>query len=212
MKNTFATSILISLTLLTSSCSWEQDADPSALDATVYPYLPNQEFMVDVEVVPIGDVEVYLDDMDKETNADYLNRCGIGVRLELGDKMEVPQNVIEGYIFTPNDVTDKPNTITAYIMPREFFNVGMAGGYALIGQNTIVLREDHQKDRTLAHEIGHLLGLEHLDIPDNVMTPYEGRGQYGEPNTFEPWQVDVMKATIKANEVLTSNLTKSIVE
>ena len=39
-----------------------------------YPYEPEQETIIDVDVVPVGDVELEMEDMDLEVNADYLNR------------------------------------------------------------------------------------------------------------------------------------------
>lgn len=199
MRRIFSISILVTLVGLFSACSWEQDYPELKAQAQVYEYQPDQPTIVEVEVIPMGDVELFFDDMVKETNADYMNRYGIGVKFTLGERQPLPKKVLDGYIFTPDEKSDQVRKITSYVFDKEYFNVMRAVGYAAIGYAAIVIRADGQRDRTTAHEIAHILGLKHVDIDYNVMEIEGGIGMYGEPNNFVPQQVDTMLTAIETN-------------
>lgn len=198
--------ILISFSLF--SCQWEENTEPPK--ETIYPYNPDQELIVNVKVVPMGDVQIHFDQMDKEVNADYMNRYGIGVKLTLAERVEIPEPLKRNVVFVPERKSEKITEITAYILPKEYYNMPNSVGYAAIGTNAVVIREDGQRDRTLAHEIGHILGLHHIDLPHNTMKISAGIGMYGEPNNFVPEQIDTMTTAITLNKNLYNKSAKGI--
>jgi predicted Zn-dependent protease len=159
-----------------------------------YQYSPEtQPHQIELTVVPTENVELNLEDMDLEVNADYFNRYGIGVNTKIDHRISLPDDVLFGNtIYFPPIHSASPKRIAVYVLPREAVNVTGALGYAVLGRNAIVLREDAQTNRTLAHEIVHILGLHHLDHDNNVMRPYFISGQYDVPNDFLPQQIDTV--------------------
>lgn len=158
-----------------------------------YPFEPNQEIILDVDVIPTEGVIVDYQEMLEEVNADYYNRYGIGVNLILKDpiKYEYPLPYTE------------PNKITVYIVPSDYIKEAGTRAYTIWWQNntethaTIILGEEFQKSRTLAHEIGHTFGLQHNKIKNNVMNLSAPSWQYSVPNDFTDEQI----VTIKNNLV-----------
>ena len=178
----------------------------------VYEYDPDQPVVIDVEVIPMNDVVLEFDDMDLEVNADYYNRYGIGINLYEGDRQYLDDSYRnDGRIFLPQHTDKEPKEhITIYVLPREYVQFA-AFGYAIRGHGNAIVREDAQSSRTLAHEIGHLLDLGHVDmhIPmfkNNVMTPMGGARQYNMPNDFHERQIDTMLITLDTKGLIFNNL------
>lgn len=162
----------------------------SADTKTVYPYEPFQDVVLDVKVVPVGDVELFFDDMNLEVNADYFNRYGIGLNLILQDRK--PYN--DGKISKETNYGE----ITVYVVPQEYIKLdGVAAYTARIttSQGTyadVILGEGSQTNRTLAHEMGHALGLGHINEKNNVMKLGYPAYQYDVPNDFNEKQIDTI--------------------
>jgi hypothetical protein len=156
---------------------------------TIYPYDPFQDIMLNVKVVPCGDVEIFFNDMLLEVNADYYNRYGIGINLTLQDR------VLDYTKGLPNG---EEGDIMLYVVPMDYMpREGIAGyavtrvfGYGTFGK--IVLGENFQKNGTLAHEIGHIMGLRHVQEKGNIMKLGHRSTQYDVPDNFNKKQIDTI--------------------
>jgi predicted Zn-dependent protease with MMP-like domain len=155
----------------------------------MYPYEPYQDIMLDIKVVPVGDIELLLDDMNLEVNADYFNRYGIGINLILQERdLDYSDGLPDG----------QEGDIMLYVVPMEYmYKEGVAGyavtrvfGYGSFGK--IVLGEDFQTNGTLAHEIGHIMGLRHVCEDDNIMKLGHRSTQYDIPDNFNKQQIDTI--------------------
>lgn len=155
-----------------------------------YPYEPEQETIIDVDVVPVGDVVMELEDMDLEVNADYFNRYGIGVRLHLKDRMVYEEDKIYPM--------GKNGSITVYVVPQEYIQLDATAAYIIRTYSSrrvvskIILGESFQNNRTLAHEIGHAYSLNHIKTKNNVMKVGVMAYQYDTPNDFIKKQIDTV--------------------
>jgi len=196
MKNRIKTIVVVMLWFLFPSCEKEV-IFPEALS---FPYQPEQEIMIDVVVVPLEDVEVDFDAMVKEVNADYFNRYGIGIRAVLGERAYLDQDHKTGNkIFLPQHLKrEEKKHFTVYVIPQEYLYFE-AAAYSVLQSKSIILGEGYQTNRTLSHELGHNFGLDHVDMTNNVMTPYKRAGQMDKPNIFVEQQIDTMKTFINLN-------------
>lgn len=136
---------------------------------------------------------VDLSSVDLEINADYFNRYGIGVFSSLEDGQDLPQEVRDGELFIPENEFD--GFISVYVVPKNFINM-RAAGYAVRRTKSIIIREDYILKRTLAHEIGHIFNLDHINEENNVMRVGYISGQYDEPNVFNESQIRKIKKSI----------------
>tara|TARA_R110002074_G_scaffold189465_2_gene355227 strand:+ start:1112 stop:1711 length:600 start_codon:yes stop_codon:yes gene_type:complete len=197
MKSIVTYIIIFILALMNTSCLKEQISSPLESDKLTYEYLPDQPYTVDITIIPTEDVEVFQEDMLLEVNADYFNRYGIAINGTVTRRELLPDEVKNGrQIFFPKNIS---GGIKVYIVPQEYVKMPSSLAYAELYSSVIVLGEEVQKNRTLAHEIAHLLGLKHTsndECPNNVMTPKYRAGQYGKPNDFTPEQVETMKSNI----------------
>lgn len=177
------------IVLLAFICLVSCSKEPYEVSKLMYDYNPAQALTIDIELVVADGVGLLYDDLVREVNADYFNRYGIGVDITNISSTGLPDGVVNGkQIFTPDH---KDGKIRVYIIPSE--NIYLpAMAYSIMESRTIVLGEDVQTNRTLAHEIGHLMGLEHSTLDNNVMTLGDRAGQYGHPNDFSPEQVDII--------------------
>jgi hypothetical protein len=146
--------------------------------------------MIDLDIIPVGDVVLEMEDMELEVNADYFNRYGIGVNLNLKQRVKYEY---------PLPYTEK-NKISVYIVPMEYIKDAGTAAYTIAWRNsttaqaTIVLGENFQKDRTLAHEIVHAFFIyEHNNIKNNVMNLSDRALQYDIPNDFTDEQIEIIK-------------------
>lgn len=155
-----------------------------------YDYEPNQELMINVEIIPTNNVSIEFKDMLEEVNADYYNRHGIGVNMTLADRIQLDSAYTKGNaIFIPKGSEEH---IRLYIVESEVIKF-RAYAYAELYSNSIILNQNSQTSRTLAHEIAHLLGLSHSEEDNNVMTPLQIANQYDVPNEFNTQQIDTVK-------------------
>lgn len=184
--------VLFLLVALVTSCGFESDGDsPTKL---YHEYNPVQATTLKVEVYPCNGVYMQFEDMVLETNADYFNRYGIAVEFTLMDEIELGSQYTHGnQVYIPK--SDKPDVIKVYVVPENVIKLP-ALAYANTAANGIVLGENVQTNRTLTHEIAHLLGLNHTDIPNNVMTPRQIAWQFDKPNDFNEAQIDSMLTTL----------------
>ena len=191
---------LIILLLVVTGCSHSEQQG----EKLTYGYFPDQPVNITLNIVPMEDVVLDMDGMLLELNADYYNRWGISVGLDLMERQSLPFEVTEGSgIFTPEQMGD---SITVYIVPSQYVKMGAyayaststKGGYI---HRTIVLGDYSQTSSTLAHELGHIWGLSHKDIKGNLMRQREVAWQRGTPKDLEDWQVERIKQNI--NLILT---------
>jgi hypothetical protein len=175
--------------VFTSCTNHEFSADTK----TVYPFEPFQDVVLDVKVVPVGDVELLFDDMNLEVNADYFNRYGIGINLILQDRdLDYSDGLPNG----------EEGDIMLYVVPMEhMYKDGVAGyavtrvfGYGSYGK--IVLGENFQTNGTLAHEIGHIMGLRHVQEKGNIMKLGYRSTQYDIPDNFNERQIDTIYSNL----------------
>tara|TARA_R100000781_G_scaffold113591_1_gene82418 strand:+ start:15121 stop:15696 length:576 start_codon:yes stop_codon:yes gene_type:complete len=156
-----------------------------------YPYDPQQNLVMDVEVIPVGDVLMEFEDMQIEVNADYFNRYGIGVNLLLKEGIPYP---VEGESLLKYEL----KKIMVYVVPMEYIKMSGVAAYTVRWSNNdgvranIILGEDFQTNRTLAHELGHAFGLNHVRLKNNVMTIGVSNAQYWTPNDFVEKQIDTI--------------------
>ena len=180
--------ILIALGAWFVFTSCEKHEFPST--KITYPYEPEQETIIDVDVVPVGDVELEMEDMDLEVNADYFNRYGIGVRLHL--KESTNDGIPMG----------KDGTITVYVVPMDFIKLEGVAAYTITYSSKqrkvskIIMGEGFQTNRTLAHELGHAYGLSHLREKNNVMQLGTQAYQYDIPHNFNEKQIDTIMSNL----------------
>lgn len=184
----------ILLLFLLIGCSKEDIVDLK----TRYPYDPSGSNIINVDVIPVGDVIIEFDDMSLEVNADYFNRYGITVDLRLKDRIPVPQYLIDDpeRLFIPKD---NERRIKVYVIDEEYVRVMYneelrASAYAV--KRAVVLGEGQQTTRTLAHELGHVHGLDHVELPNNVMNINVHALQYDKPNDFTEEQVGTILENI----------------
>lgn len=190
MKN-----IMTTVTLLTLLVSCQKSELEPRLSYELNTLQPNT---VTIELVTVGGAKYDFQQMYEEVNADYFNRYGIAIEFEIKDSIPIPNQLIEN----PDSVyfpTGNENAITVFVVEPEYVRFNNAVAYALIyfNKSMIVIGENSVKSSTLAHEIGHVLGLDHMDIEGNVMHPFKGKRQYQYPNGFMAEQVDTMLIKIK---------------
>jgi hypothetical protein len=161
----------------------------NGITKTVYPFEPEQDIIINIKVVPVGDIELLLDDMNLEVNADYYNRYGIGINLILQER---------DLDYTDGLPNGEEGDIMLYVVPMEYMpRDGIAGyavtrvfGYGSYGK--IVLGENFQANGTLAHEIGHIMGLRHVKEKGNIMKLGHRSTQYDIPDNFNEKQIDTI--------------------
>jgi len=166
-----------------------------------YDYNPNQPIMLIMNVYPMEDVEINLNSLRKEINADYFNRYGIGIEVVLQERSELPQdlkdiaeNSTDRQFYIP-DFIDGPKYVQhLYVIP-DFYMPSGIGGYAL-GAGRSVVKESNIYGTTVAHEIGHNLRLGHYPEWENVMFKLGSREQRGKPRDFLEEQIDTMINTL----------------
>ena len=192
--------VYIILSILLISCSKEEIIED--IPKLFYEYNPIQPKTITVEVVPTENTQLEFQDMLEEVNADYYNRYGIAVNFILKDREQLSDDVkYYNQILIPQS---KNENILLYIIPEEYMYFD-AYGYSVINYKSIVLREDSQTTRTLAHEIGHILNLKHIELENNVMTPYNGAKQFDIPNDFVEKQIDTIMVSLN-NHNLSSKI------
>ena len=174
--------------ILLVGCSKEE------LKPLFYTYDANQPTVVDADVFIMEHAIVTFESMEKEVNADYFHRYGIHINIELdSNRISLPDKVKFGTtIFFP----EKKETLSIYIIPHEYMNVIGAAGYAMLGRNCIVISERSIRKSTLAHEIGHIFGLGHMEERKNVMHPVSGANKNEQPDYFLEQQIDTMLRNI----------------
>lgn len=179
------------------SCTWEQDIEHQKL---YFEYNTEQPTVIDIDVIPIEGIELEYNDMLAEVNADYYNRYGIAINLILKAPQQLPDNVVNGnVIFTPENNNEN---IAVYIIPKEYIKLQVYG-YTVISNyfnTSIVIGDDSQTNRVLAHEIGHAYGLEHTHEDQNIMTPKDIAWQYDYPNHFNQEQISTIMQTLNTNK------------
>lgn len=189
--------------LLLASCSKEEFKE------LFYEYNSNQPTTIVANVFIMEHSIVTFESMEREVNADYFHRYGIHIELNLmEERMSLSDGVkFENQFFLPK----KQDTVTIYIVPQQYVNVPGAAAYALPGNNVTVVGDRRIRNRTLAHELGHIFGLDHTEIDNNVMTPLQGAKWRERPNNFEDWQVDEMLGRIDKLE-LSSKSSQMIID
>jgi len=155
-----------------------------------FEYNSNQPTTIVANVIVMEHSIVTFDSMEKEVNADYFHRYGIHIDLILKEgKQSLSDEVKFGNrIFLPKN----KDTLTIYIVPSIYVNVSGAAAYALPGNSSVVIGDRYIRGRTLAHEIGHMYGLDHVKLENNVMTPFQGADWKERPNYFEEKQIDTI--------------------
>ncbi len=153
-----------------------------------YDYMPNQPVIINVDVVPVGDVDVRFQHMLEEVNADYFNRDGIGINLVLKNRASTIRLNENGYFVVPTIIGK--TIITVYVVKENLLKYDRRA--FATGNMNIVLGESVQSNRTLAHEIGHIYGLQHINEANNVMNPLSIAWQYDVPNDFNKSQIEKM--------------------
>lgn len=203
--------LLISIVLL-GSCA-KPELNDRFIDPLTYEYNADQPTILDIIVIPTENIDLKFKELESEVNADYFHRYGIHVNVILGERENLPDAVVNGnQYFLPQPKTKEEREILkVYIVPQHLikfeFNGNMALAYALPHQNAIILGENVQDNRTLAHEIGHIFGLDHTDKDEyfnNVMTPFNRASRHAVPNDFENWQIDMITNGILSDENLTA--------
>ena len=187
--------IVFILLIVFASCE-----KPEHVQRLTYGFMPEQTNMIEVDVVPVGDINIDQKEMLEEVNADYYNRYGIGVKLNFMDRIDVPQDLIDNpdkvwYPKGPN------NRITAYVINERYIRLPGATAYILryTGTNAramIVIGEFSQTSGTLAHEIGHAFSLDHVELHNNTMRPSVRARQYDVPNDFVEAQIDTVTSNL----------------
>ncbi|QQO97377.1 matrixin family metalloprotease [Maribacter phage Colly_1] len=187
--------ILIALSsLLFLSCSKEE-----LTTETLFEYNSNQPTVINVEVIPTEDVTLNFAEMEYVVNSEYFHRYGIHLNLVESARIELDERITDGpQIFLPFD-TDRDvvrNHIKVYVLSEDNINFwGSPSGYAMVDQLNVMVREDVQTERTVAHEIAHVLGLGHNDTKGNMMTEKVALGS-SIVYDFTEEQVAIMMATI----------------
>jgi len=170
-----------------------------------YPYKPNQPIKLYVSVIPMDDAEVDMNNLNLEVNADYFNRYGIAVEFTLEPSQKLDPDILGeeeygiGRVFLPKEKRDTPNEMNLWVIERHNMLTGIAG-YA-IGRHNMVVQEPSLYGTTVAHEIGHLLGLGHMPDWWNVMYKIGNRDQRADPKEFEEKQVDTMLTRLANKEL-----------
>ncbi|KZS42907.1 hypothetical protein AWE51_16210 [Aquimarina aggregata] len=167
------------LVLLLPSCSVEDDSAPLFIEPI---YVNNPTFKLKLDIIYVLPNEKYAKskyNIDESKYLDYLNGCffnrhDIGIVLgesrtlvnpELYDLKDDRGN--ESAIFERETKgTCKPDRLNMYIIPRTN-TIAIAG--LGVTQRTLITDEFLFKT-TSPHEIGHSLGLHHLDVDGNIMS------------------------------------------
>lgn len=161
-----------------------------------YPYRPDQPYTLEINVIPMDDAQVNMNNLNLEVNADYLNRYGIAAKFTLLPSQPLDDDILGkqepgiGRIFLPREKRDAPNKLNLWVVPGQNMMSGV-GGYA-VGRYNMVVREWNLYGTTVTHEIGHLLGLSHMKPYWNVMHRIGNRDQRADPKSFVPEQLDTM--------------------
>ena len=198
---------LVSVIALTS-CSKEEVFETSRLH-----HKPSYdiETVIDVRVVPVGDVKIKFNDMVDEVNIDYYNRYGIQINFELGDRIDMPQEIIDsGDLWYPENKKE----YIVYIIPDEYTRnipygnttrsyFGYAQGASFGNAYWAVIAERAQLNSTVSHELGHVFGLgHHGEWNDNVMGRYSTKEQYDIPSNFVQEQLDSIQLDLHTKELI----------
>ncbi len=182
-----------------------------------YEFNPEQETIIEVDVIPVGDVEMKEIDMLKEVNADYYNRYGVGIRINFFENIPVPQDLIDEpeTVWWPKGPDYK---ITAYVINEQYIRLPGATAYLLRytgnrARAMAVIGEHSQTNGTFAHELGHAFSLDHVQLNNNVMKPHSRARQYDVPNDFVEAQIDTIMGNIDLfdNKLLSSKVKEEFI-
>ncbi len=201
MKNKLQ--ILIIGVILFASCEKQEP-----VYRLTYDFEPDQETIIEIDVVPVGDVVLEKEDMLMEVNADYYNRYGIGIELNFLDRIQLSD---EGKF------RGVENRVTVYVVEQSLIQLRRASsGYTIrytgtINKSVIVIGESSQRNAVLAHEIGHAYGLHHVELENNLMEKWVSASQYNVPHDLVGSQVDSILTETKGNHKLSLE-TKHAVE
>lgn len=164
-----------------------------------FDYIPDQQTLLYVNVYPLGDISLEnYEDMVLEANADYFNRYGIGVNFILQPRQALPQEIESPTNFRYNfftETTDSFYEMNLWLIPNQSMPSGI-NGYAFSTSGNMVVREAAMVGTTVAHEIGHMLRLNHVPESDNTMYRFGNKTQTVKPRNFREQQIDTMLNTL----------------
>lgn len=206
MKALIKTTVLIALISIFTSCTKEEVFETSAIHHEV-----NNDIhtTVNVRVVPMENANIDFQQMVDEVNIDYFNRYGIEINLTLEDSESLPNEIKEEPQLWFPETKDE---ITLYIVPDQYtksvmyngsrrtYN-GYAHGASFGSAKWAVVKESKHKSSTVAHELGHVLGLgHHGSWNDNVMGQFSTKEQRDIPSNFVQEQLDSIQLNLQTRE------------
>jgi hypothetical protein len=175
-----------------------------------YPLRPDQPIQLQITVRPVEDAKFDIVRISKELNADYLNRYGMNANLVEGERVFLDstylgegEDLTVGKIFLPREEANTRYEMTLWVVEGQNIMSGVAG-YA-IGWHNMVIREGSIYGTTPAHEVGHLLGLNHVDLYNNVMLRFGDRDTRATPRNFIDQQIDTMEQSLIGKLSLNKN-------
>jgi len=195
--------IFIFLFFLGSACAAEDDADTLFIEP-IFIDNPSNKLLIDIiYVLPTSKHHKSMYQMNESQYLDFLNGCFFhrnNIGFELGESKTLISSELydlkdnrgnESIIFSTETYDSyKNDRLNIYIIPRE--NTIAIAGIGLT-QRALITDEFLFKS-TSPHEIGHALGLSHLEIEGNIMSqirPYLRKD-------FDHYQVDRMIETINS--------------
>lgn len=186
---------ILSLVILFTSCT----KDDIESDRLFFDEVQVTNTIIEIDVIPTEGIQIDFQEMVDEVNVDYFNRYNMNIEFTLRENQNLPDYMKNGSneMFIPGP--SEKYKMTLYIVPDQYLRFGdrTANGYAIQGNDVMVVRESSYKNSTVAHEIGHLFGLgHHGEWNDNIMGEFSTKKQYDIPSEFVQEQLDSIQINL----------------
>ncbi|WP_299434713.1 hypothetical protein [uncultured Aquimarina sp.] len=170
--------IPIFLVLLLPSCSVEDDSAPLFIEP-IYMNNPTAKLLVDIiYVLPNENYDKSMYNLNESKYIDFLNGCFFN-RHDIGIIMGESKTLINAELYNLKDnrndesVIFNTETLNSYAIDRlSIYIIPRSNTIAIAGiglRQRALITDEFLFRSTSPHEIGHALGLPHLELEGNIM-------------------------------------------